>query len=452
MLRIKILHNVVGTSGYHCRVLRSFPVERIKQGISNYGVICEDETKRRDSGAKTKTFEENLYLLLYAVSSKEDTAYQRQLITRIRYLPGDNVKQQRCEGQKERRHLFTYDIQGVKTYDEYAQELNNKTQGNEEPWSEIGVQHQCEPYRFKNGKAKWPKCNANIDEFCNGGELPGMVRVGTMTYFQDHSWYNELVDGKLKDETLAFKAKIEGSWGDTSQGVLKFCKWLKSCFENFHELEYESRMSNTSDKATTFGDGAARIGSPKVSTSSPLVSLSTIINVPRELYSIDVAATFGVPLNNCGWLKSCFEKFHELEYEVLVKLQECWWKVNTQEAAPFIRMEIFGRGPYANIKTEWGNNPHLNTNHISGRNHEASDVGCDQEDQEHKDDPTLEPSNCKVRRFEMMKYSINDDEEYITIKESEHLSHSKKSLKAYRELLRLINEGWVVTTPNEAEK
>ncbi|GJX49137.1 hypothetical protein Tco_0275982 [Tanacetum coccineum] len=56
-------------------------------------------------------------------------------------------------------------------------------------------------------------------------------------------------------------------------------------------------MSNTSDKGTTFGDGAARVGmqlrsSPKVSTSSLLVSPSTIINVPRELYSIDVAATF----------------------------------------------------------------------------------------------------------------------------------------------------------------
>ncbi|GJY24815.1 hypothetical protein Tco_0398473 [Tanacetum coccineum] len=29
---IKILHDVVGTLGYHCGVLRSFPVERIKQG------------------------------------------------------------------------------------------------------------------------------------------------------------------------------------------------------------------------------------------------------------------------------------------------------------------------------------------------------------------------------------------------------------------------------------
>ncbi|GKA12224.1 ribonuclease H-like domain-containing protein [Tanacetum coccineum] len=32
---------------------------------------------------KTKTFEENCYLLPYTVSNKEDTAYQRQLITRI---------------------------------------------------------------------------------------------------------------------------------------------------------------------------------------------------------------------------------------------------------------------------------------------------------------------------------------------------------------------------------
>ncbi|GJS55903.1 hypothetical protein Tco_0629265 [Tanacetum coccineum] len=43
----------------------------------NSRVTCEDEAKRRNSGAKTKTFEENCYLLLYVVSNKEDTAYQR---------------------------------------------------------------------------------------------------------------------------------------------------------------------------------------------------------------------------------------------------------------------------------------------------------------------------------------------------------------------------------------
>nr|GEV54761.1 hypothetical protein [Tanacetum cinerariifolium] len=57
----------------------------VRSHLSNYGVTCEDEAKRRNSRTKTNTFE-NCYLLLYAVSSKEDMAYQRQLITRIRVI------------------------------------------------------------------------------------------------------------------------------------------------------------------------------------------------------------------------------------------------------------------------------------------------------------------------------------------------------------------------------
>nr|GEX90669.1 hypothetical protein [Tanacetum cinerariifolium] len=55
-------------------------------GDINYGVTYDDEAKRRNSGTKTKTFEENDYLLQYVVSSKEDTAYQRHLITRIHII------------------------------------------------------------------------------------------------------------------------------------------------------------------------------------------------------------------------------------------------------------------------------------------------------------------------------------------------------------------------------
>ncbi|GKC02938.1 hypothetical protein Tco_0994548 [Tanacetum coccineum] len=236
------------------------------------------------------------------------------------------------------RHLSDHNEEETEE-DDNLNEMDNlnddKAKGPKNPWSENGVPYQlcdhiCEPYRFKNGGTKWPTCTSDIDGSCNGGELPGMVRVGSMTYFQDHRWYDELADGKLKDETLALKAKIEGSWGDATPGVIKFYRWLKSCFENFHELKYE----------------------------------------------------------------------------VLVKLQECW-------------------------------------------DYEASNTGCTQENQEHKGDPIPEPSSCKVRRFEMMKYSFDDDEKYITIKESEHLKYSKDSLDAYLELLRLIDDGWVVTTPYE---
>ncbi|GKC27535.1 hypothetical protein Tco_1034829 [Tanacetum coccineum] len=174
------------------------------------------------------------------------------------------------------------------------------------------------------------RIEGNLFNFETPLKLPRMVRVGSMTYFQDHMWYDELADGKLKDETLALKTKIEGSWGDATPGVLKFCKWLKNCFENFHEIEYE----------------------------------------------------------------------------VLVKLQECWWKVNAYEIALFTRIENFERGSYANIKTEWTNNTYLDINRTFGRDYEATNTGCTQENQEHKGNPIPEPSNCKVRRFEMMKNNM----------------------------------------------
>ncbi|GJY02524.1 hypothetical protein Tco_0360676 [Tanacetum coccineum] len=197
--------------------------------------------------------------------------------------------------------IFTYDIQDLKTYNEYEQELNNdEAKGSDEPWSEKGVPYQqcyhiCEPYRFKNGKTKWP------------------------------TWYDELADGKLKDETLTLKVKIEGSWGDATPRVMKFYRWLKCCFENFHELEYEA----------------------------------------------------------------------------LVKLQKCLLKVKAHKITPFTRMENFGQGPYANMKTEWVSNSYLDTNRIFGRDYEASNVSYTQENK--KGDPIPEPSNCEVRRFEMMK-------------------------------------------------
>ncbi|GKD36113.1 hypothetical protein Tco_1251622, partial [Tanacetum coccineum] len=95
-----------------------------------------------------------------------------------------------------------FKIEGIGNYEEYK--LNNPmTRDLEEPWLDNGVPYQlydhiCEPYRFKNGVAKCPTCSLDIDEFCNSEELPGMVRVGSMTYFQDHKYYDELADGRLK--------------------------------------------------------------------------------------------------------------------------------------------------------------------------------------------------------------------------------------------------------------
>ncbi|GJR63789.1 hypothetical protein Tco_1505951 [Tanacetum coccineum] len=82
-------------------------------------------------------------------------------------------------------YLFAFDIQEIKTYEEYELNIIGDL---EEPWTDNEVPYQlchhiCKPYRFKDGMTKWPTCTSDIDGFCNGGELPGMVRFGCMTYF-----------------------------------------------------------------------------------------------------------------------------------------------------------------------------------------------------------------------------------------------------------------------------
>ncbi|GJX99023.1 hypothetical protein Tco_0356042 [Tanacetum coccineum] len=254
--------------------------------------------------------------------------------------------------------LFTHDIQRTKAYEDYENELTDEL---DEPWFENGVpyeicDHICEPFRFKNGKTKWPTYSSNKDGFYNGGELPRMVRVGYMTYFQDYEWYDDLIDGSLKEEALKQNGIYEKSWGDVTQSIINFCSWLKTCFGNFHELDYE----------------------------------------------------------------------------LLVKLQDYWWKVNDHECSPFTNWRDYIRGPYANY---------------------YSNVQ-DEEEQEDKercelfDDPAQEPPVCEIRRFEMTKYSFGQEKEYVAIKEYEHGDFTRTNedaCHAYQEIFRNMDEGWLVT-------
>nr|GEY99806.1 hypothetical protein [Tanacetum cinerariifolium] len=226
--------------------------------------------------------------------------------------------------------LFTLDNERTKTYEDYEKELNAELC---EPWSKDRVpyqmcDHSCKLFCFKNRKDKWPTFSSNDDGFCNGGKLLGMVRVGYMRYFQDYKLYDELTDGNLKEKVLKQKAIYKKSCGDPSQSVIKIYAWLKTCFGNLHELDYE----------------------------------------------------------------------------LLVKLQDYWWKENDHECSLFTDWRDHIRGPYANYYSN------------------VQDVQ-EQEDKERcelYDNLRQEPPICKIRRFEMIKYSFEEEEEYVAIKEYEY--------------------------------
>ncbi|GJT23156.1 hypothetical protein Tco_0893093 [Tanacetum coccineum] len=55
---------------------------------------------------------------------------------------------------------------------------------------------------------------------------------------------------------------------------------------------------------------------------------------------------------------------------------------------------------------------------------------------------------CNIRRFELIKYSFGQDEEYVAVKENEYeglTSTSKDASRAYQEIFHMMDEGWTVT-------
>ncbi|GJX66557.1 hypothetical protein Tco_0300900 [Tanacetum coccineum] len=154
-------------------------------------------------------------------------------------------------------------------------------------------------------------------------------------------------------------------------------------------------------------------------------------------------------INFCAWLKRSFEDFHKLDYKLLVKLEECWWKINDQECSPFANWRDHIRRPYANIDTT--HDPYLD-----GRNGRACNNNDNHEKEEqHKEgrsdlfnDPAREPLVCKIRRFEMIKYSFGQEEEYVAIKEYKYddlTRTNEDACHAYHAIFRNMDEGWLVT-------
>ncbi|GJU67747.1 hypothetical protein Tco_1254006 [Tanacetum coccineum] len=55
---------------------------------------------------------------------------------------------------------------------------------------------------------------------------------------------------------------------------------------------------------------------------------------------------------------------------------------------------------------------------------------------------------CNIRKYMMIKYSFNNKEEYVAVKEDEYddLTITRKdACQAYQEIFRIMDEGWMLT-------
>ncbi|GJT44766.1 hypothetical protein Tco_0953481 [Tanacetum coccineum] len=65
--------------------------------------------------------------------------------------------------------------------------------------------------------------------------------------------------------------------------------------------------------------------------------------------------------------------------------------------------------------------------------------------------PYQEPPICKIRKFEVIKYSFGPGEKYIAIKEREHddwTTTKEDACHAYQEIFRIMDEGWTLLNEN----
>ncbi|GJW00283.1 hypothetical protein Tco_1555534 [Tanacetum coccineum] len=85
---------------------------------------------------------------------------------------------------------------------------------------------------------------------------------------------------------------------------------------------------------------------------------------------------------------------------------------------------------------------------ITYHDHDEIDYENETHDERQELCETHELLVCNIRRFEMIKYSFRQDEEYVAVKEDEYNDLSKTSkyaCRAYLEIFRKMDEGWMVT-------
>nr|GEU35406.1 hypothetical protein [Tanacetum cinerariifolium] len=147
--------------------------------------------------------------------------------------------------------------------------------------------------------------------------------------------------------------------------------------------------------------------------------------------SNDIADIFKIDKNLFDFETPLCKAFNEVNY--LLKIDTDLFTFDIQEIKTYEEYEL---------------NNNMTGDFVKPWNYGSNNVGNIQDNMKEHHDPSI----CKIRRFEMMKYSFDVDDEYVFIKEREHSDHSRTNVdacQAYRELFHIMDEGWLVTKAKE---
>ncbi|GJZ61017.1 hypothetical protein Tco_0617154, partial [Tanacetum coccineum] len=228
------------------------------------------------------------------------------------------------------------------------------------PWMEPSddIEHICKSFRFKDGHAKWPTCNWKTEKYCNGGDLPRIIRNRDVIYFESYEWYENLKEVELKDEALNSKAIFEGLKGvdeESSDNAMTHCSPNEE-WENFKRANHIGAYANSTynpylDVSRIFNDHAG---------------INNHFETQKDEGWFDERELMGDDDDDIG----------DLEYYLIRK--DPPYYVNEEEEKSKEKRGKLLRIPY------------------------------------------MKPPTCKSEKFEVVKYSFRPSVEYVAIKEYEY--------------------------------
>ncbi|GJS08877.1 C2 calcium/lipid-binding domain-containing protein CaLB [Tanacetum coccineum] len=157
----------------------------------------------------------------------------------------------------------------------------------------------------------------------------------------------------------------------------------------------------------------------------------------------EIAEVFRIDTNIFDYetpICSAFNEFNYLlkDYEWYEALDDCELKDEALRNKAIMDGVIKNNESCWELKRKW--NIYINYDDAYEINHE--DNGNKELYEIH------EPPVCNIRKYMMIKYSFNDDEEYVAVKEDEYddlIMMRRDACQAYQEIFRIMDEGWMVT-------
>ncbi|GJX69065.1 hypothetical protein Tco_0304792 [Tanacetum coccineum] len=372
----------------------------------NYEVTCEDKVKRHNYGTKTKKFKENHYLLPYAISNKEDTAYQRQLIIRICVM---------IPYSDPAYHYFPYavcPVVSVKDCSYLGLRMKNRLS-------------------LKNDMPPRDKVMANFNDTKNGnGEHTNSPMITNSKLEIDDEFLKILQDN-------AFNG-MDG--GDITDHITKEAKDIYEVIDREYSpipIPAHRDIDNPDELCRTEEFTVVR---HSIGNDEEFVTVSTMSSLTEKITN---GSWTEDGYCNRGSLPGAYIVGKSLHYQDLE-----WYEAleDSELKDEALRNKAIMEGSISDEESSNDGWRRWESHEITYHDHDEIENETHDERQELCEAHKL--LVCNIKRFKMIKYSFRQDEEYVAVKEDEYddlARTSNDACRAYQEIFRMMDEGWMVT-------